>query len=273
MVVDSYASYEWRKCLPTRQSKLSIGHLHLIKGTQKFYGLSCWQETPSTSSKKFNSSFQKHCSNRYSKCVASSFVHKLGSQFRRFRASKNYNTKNIQCVERLCLGVADDGSLLKERGIHCVQRACSFAWLMSDLCLKNEAYTVCSALLMSDLCLQNEAYVVCSALIVRLRALCRIFAYRTRHTSVQRACSFAWLMSDLCLQDEAYIVCTALVRSRGLCRIFAYRTRHTQCVARLFVPVAYVGSLLIERSIHSVQSACSFAWLMKDLCLKNNEYD
>ena len=46
-------------------------------------------------------------------------------------------------------------------------------------------------------------------------------------------------------------MCSALVRSRGLCRIFAYRTRHTQCVARLFVGVAYVGSLLIERGIHS----------------------
>ena len=29
------------------------------------------------------------------------------------------------------------------------------------------------------------------------------------------------------------------------------RTRHTQCVARLFFGVAYVGSLLIERGIHS----------------------
>ena len=39
----------------------------------------------------------------------------------------------------------------------------------------------------------------------------------------------------------------ALVPWRGLCRIFAYRTRHTQCVARLFLLVAYVGSLLIEK--------------------------
>ena len=46
-------------------------------------------------------------------------------------------------------------------------------------------------------------------------------------------------------------MCSALVRWRGLFRIFAYRTRHTQCVARLFVGVAYVGSLLIERGIHS----------------------
>ena len=46
-------------------------------------------------------------------------------------------------------------------------------------------------------------------------------------------------------------MCSALVRWHGLCRIFAYRTRHTQCVARLFVGVAYVGSLLIERGIHS----------------------
>ena len=39
----------------------------------------------------------------------------------------------------------------------------------------------------------------------------------------------------------------ALVPWRGLCQIFAYRTRHTQCVARLFLLVAYVGSLLIEK--------------------------
>ena len=34
---------------------------------------------------------------------------------------------------------------------------------------------------MSDLCLKNEAYTVCSAL-VRSRGLCRICAYTTRHT-------------------------------------------------------------------------------------------
>ena len=42
-------------------------------------------------------------------------------------------------------------------------------------------------------------------------------------------------------------MCSTLVPSRGLCRIFAYRTRHTQSVARLFLRVASVGSLLIER--------------------------
>ena len=46
-------------------------------------------------------------------------------------------------------------------------------------------------------------------------------------------------------------MCSALVLSRGLCRIFAYKTRHTECVARLFVGLAYVGSLFIERAIHS----------------------
>ena len=46
-------------------------------------------------------------------------------------------------------------------------------------------------------------------------------------------------------------MCSALVRWHGLFRIFAYRTRHTQCVALLFVGVTYVGSLLIERDIHS----------------------
>ena len=162
-----------------------------------------------------------------------------------------YRTRYTQCVARLFLRVAYVGSLLIERGIHSVQRACFFAWLVSDLCLQNKVYTVCSALVPS-------------------RGLCRIFAYRTRHKqcvarlfvlvayvrslliergihSVQRACSFAWLMSDLCLQNEAYTVCSALVPPHGLCQIFAYRTRHTQCVARLFVCMAYVGSLFKEQ--------------------------
>ena len=47
-------------------------------------------------------------------------------------------------------------------------------------------------------------------------------------------------------------MCRALVRWRGLCRTFAYGTRRTKCVARLFVGMAYVGSLLIERGTHSV---------------------
>ena len=47
-------------------------------------------------------------------------------------------------------------------------------------------------------------------------------------------------------------MCSTLVPSRGLCRIVAYRTMHTQCVARLILRVVYVGSLLIERCIHSV---------------------
>ena len=57
-----------------------------------------------------------------------------------------------------------------------------------------------------------------------------------------------------------------------LCRIFAYRTGHTQCVARLFLRVAYVGCMFIERGIHSVYRVCSFAWLISDLCLKNEAY-
>ena len=47
-------------------------------------------------------------------------------------------------------------------------------------------------------------------------------------------------------------MCSTLVPSRGLCRIVAYRTRHTQCVTRLLLRVAYLGSLLIERGIHNV---------------------
>ena len=72
----------------------------------------------SIASKKFNSSFQKRCSDTYSKLVASSFVHKLGWKFRRFRVSNNYNKTNIQCVARLFLRVAYVGSLLTQRGTH-----------------------------------------------------------------------------------------------------------------------------------------------------------
>ena len=48
-------------------------------------------------------------------------------------------------------------SLLKERGIRSVRGGCSVAWLMSDLCLKNQAYAVCGVLVPS-------------------RGLCQIFA-------------------------------------------------------------------------------------------------
>ena len=74
----------------------------------------------------------------------------------------------------------------------------------------------------------------------------RVFQYCRHDTSGQSKLSSGRLESY-----ELYTVCSALVRWRGLCRIFAYRTRHTLCVARLFVGVAYVGSLLIERGIHS----------------------
>ena len=47
-------------------------------------------------------------------------------------------------------------------------------------------------------------------------------------------------------------MCSTLVPSRGLCRIFVYRTRHTQCVARLFLRVAYVGSYLMNINEYNV---------------------
>ena len=60
---------------------------------------------------------------------------------------------------------------------------------------------------------------MCSAL-VRSPGLCRVFAYRTRHT--QR-------VGSLLIERDIH-----------------------SGVARLFVGVAYVGSLLIERSIQSL---------------------
>jgi len=33
MVVESYELYDWRKCVSIRQSKLSSGEKHLVKGT------------------------------------------------------------------------------------------------------------------------------------------------------------------------------------------------------------------------------------------------
>ena len=57
-------------------------------------------------------------------------------------------------------------------------------------------------------------------------------------------------------------MCSALVRLRGLCQIFAYRTRHTLCVVRLFLRMAYVGSLLIEQGI----TVCSALVPLRSLC-------
>ena len=71
---------------------------------------------------------------------------------------------------------------------------------------------------MSDLCLQNEAYTVCSALVL-LRGLCRIFAYRTRHTkcAARLIVRVAYVGSLLIGEDT---VCSALLPSRALCQIF-----------------------------------------------------
>ena len=69
-------------------------------------------------------------------------------------------------------------------------------------------------------------------------------------TRLEEALNVRSLLKERVIQS--YTVYSALVCLRGLCRIFAYRTRYTQCVARLFLRVAYVGSLLIERGIHSV---------------------
>ena len=55
----------------------------------------------------------------------------------------------MQCAGCLFCRVAYVRSLLKERGICSVRGACSVAWLMSDLCLKNEAYAVCGVLVPS----------------------------------------------------------------------------------------------------------------------------
>ena len=91
--------------------------------------------------------------------------------------------------------------------------SCSFEWLRSDFCLKND--------------------VRCNASLTRALVPSRGF------------------MPGLCLYSEAYTVYRAFVPSR----IVAYRTRHTQCVGSLFLRVAYAGSLLKERGIHSVQRA------------------
>ena len=56
--------------------------------------------------------------------------------------------------------------------------ACSFAWLMPGLCLKNEAYTLCRAPVPSRgsyriFAKKDDVYTVCSGL-VPSRDLCRI---------------------------------------------------------------------------------------------------
>ena len=84
----------------------------------------------------------------------------------------------MQCAGCSFLDVTYVGSLLKERGIHSVKGACLFEWLMWDLCLKNETYTVCRVLV------PCVAYV---RSLLKERGIC----------SVQGTCSFAWLMLDL----------------------------------------------------------------------------
>ena len=69
---------------------------------------------------------------------------------------------------------------------------------------------------------------MCSVL-VPSRGLCRIFAYRMRHTQ-----------------------CVACLFLRVACVGSLLIEQGIQCVARLFLHVAYVGSLLIERGINSV---------------------
>ena len=76
-----------------------------------------------------------------------------------------------------------------------------------------------------------------------------MFAYRRRHTLCVARFFFGWVMSDLRLQNGVYLV-------RG----------------RLFLRVAYVGSLLIERGIPREQLTCFFGWLISDLRLWNETY-
>jgi len=72
---------------------------------------------------------------------------------------------------------------------------------------------------MSDICLNNEAYTVCSAF-VPTRGLCWIFALRTRHIH----CT----------------VCRALVRSRGLCRILMLKERDIHSVKISFFGLEFI---------------------------------
>ena len=141
---------------------------------------------------------------------------------------------------------------------------------LQSCCLMQSQSAVCS-LQMSYTAYRTRHTQCVARLFLRMVYVGSLLIERCIH-SVQHACSFAWLMSGLCLQNEAHTMCSTLVPSRGLCRIVAYRKMHTQCVARLFLRVVYVGSLLIERGIHNVQHACSIAWLMSDRCLQKDAY-
>ena len=61
---------------------------------------------------------------------------------------------------------------------------------------------------MTDLCLKNEAYTVCSAP-VPSRGLCQNFTYRTRHTQCVERLFVGVLMTDFCFKNEAYTQCVA----------------------------------------------------------------
>ena len=77
-----------------------------------------------------------------------------------------------------------------------MQGACSLTWLMSDLCLKNEAYTVCRVLV------PCVAYV---RSLLKERGKC----------SVQGTCSFAWLMLDLWFSE----LMRSIFHSTTLCQV------------------------------------------------------
>ena len=83
--------------------------------------------------------------------------------------------------------------------------------------------------------------------------LCRIFAYRTRHTKcIARLFVGATYVGPLLIERGIHSgVASLFVGVAYVGSLLIERGIHSG-VARLFVGVAYVGSLLIQRGIQSV---------------------
>jgi len=97
---------------------------------------------------------------------------------------------------------------------------------MPSLCLKNEAYTLCSALVArvayAGSLVTKTRHTQCVArLFLRVAYAGSLLERRTMYIQCVARLFLRVAYAGLCLKNEAYTVCSALVPSRGLCRVFA----------------------------------------------------
>ena len=222
-----------------------------------------------------------------------------------------YRRRHTPCVARSFFGSFSyvRSSLIEGKTYRAQRVVSQCRSVMSDLRLQKERHNLrqpaqrvvssCRSV-MSNLRLQKNIHTVRSAQFLRVAQLCKIFAYRRKHTpcvahSFFRSLSYVRsllieggthpaqpvvssdrsVMSDLRLYKEAHTVGSAqFFRVPQLCKIFAYRRRHTLCVARSFFgSLSYVRSSLIEGKTHRAQCAVSSGpSVMSDLGLQKEAH-